>query len=200
MKLVQKRTERRSERYHFKLHFKHKMIPIDTYAALVSISRPGRGHEYHILQIWISTRKVATKKKNGAPVVPFHFVFCLSLSGESEKTFHLTTPYDKNVDDDDKAMHRRIALHGGAGDRAISQPRRRRTLRPHRDRTKGGDRARDSAHGIYSRTHPRHRKNTHPRHQDGRVFVKNTPLQLRSCARGVARATTSAGGARFVFN
>ena len=62
-RILQKRTVRRSERYHFKLHFKHKMIPIDTYAALVSISRPGRGHEYHILQIWISTRKVATKKK-----------------------------------------------------------------------------------------------------------------------------------------
>ena len=109
--------------------------------------------------------------------------------------------YDRNVDDDEEAMHRRIALHGGAGDRAISQPRRRRTLSPHRDRIKGGDRARDSARGIYSRTHPRHRKNTHPRHQEGRVFVKNTPLQLWSCARGVARETTSAGrGAMFVFN
>ena len=96
-------------------------------------------------------------------------------------------PYDRNVDEDEEAMHRRIALHGGAGDRAISQPRRRRTLRPHRDRIKGGDRAWDSARGIYSRTHPRHRKNTHPRHQDSRVFVKNTPLQLRSCARGIAR-------------
>ena len=95
--------------------------------------------------------------------------------------------YDRNVDDDEEAMHRRIALHGGAGDRAISPPRRRRTLRPHRDRIKGGDRAWDSARGIYSRTHPRHRKNTHPRHQDSRVFVKNSPLQLRSCARGIAR-------------
>ena len=41
--------------------------------------------------------------------------------------------------------------------------------------------------GIYSRMHPRHCKNTHPRHQDSRVFVKHSPLQLRSCARGIAR-------------
>ena len=96
----------------------------------------------------------------------------------AKKTF---LSYDKNVDDDDKAMHRRIALHGGAGDKAISPPRRRRTLRPHRDKKKGGDRACDSARDIYSRAHPRHCKNTNPRHQDGRVIVKNTPLPLCSC-------------------
>ena len=84
-------------------------------------------------------------------------------------------------------MHRRIALYGGAGDREISPPRRRQTLRPHRDRIRGGDWACDSARGIYSCMHPRHRKNTHPRHQDSRVFVKNSPLQLRSYARGIAR-------------
>ena len=39
------------------------MIPIDTYAALVSISRPGRHPEYHILQLCIITRKVATEKR-----------------------------------------------------------------------------------------------------------------------------------------
>ena len=109
--------------------------------------------------------------------------------------------YDRNVDDDEEAMHRRIALHGGDGDRAISPPRRRRTLRPHHDRIEGGDWACDSARGIYSRMHPRHRKNTHPRHQDSRVFVKNTHLQLRSCARGIARATTIARGERqAIFN
>ena len=62
-RILQKRTVRRSERYHFKLHFKHEMILIDTYAALVSISRPGRDPEYHILQLCRNTRKVATKKK-----------------------------------------------------------------------------------------------------------------------------------------
>ena len=118
-RILQKRTVRRSERYHFKLHFKHEMILIDSYAGLVSISRPA---SIIFLQLCRNTRKVATEKNNGAPVVPFRFVFCLSLSGESEKTFHLTTPYDKNVDDDDKAMHRRIALHGGVGDWALSPP------------------------------------------------------------------------------
>ena len=62
-RILQKRTERRSERYHFKLHFKHEMILIDTYAALVSISRPGRDPEYHILQLCRNTRKVKIPEK-----------------------------------------------------------------------------------------------------------------------------------------
>ena len=146
------------------------MILIDTYAALVSISRPGRHPEYHILQLCIITRKVATENKKGAPVVPFlSTVRYVSYLHTRAKTV------SRNVDDDDEAVHRHIALHGGAGDRAIIPPRRCRTLRPHRDRIEGGDRACNSARGIYSRIHPWHRKNTHPRHQDSRVFVKNTP-------------------------
>ena len=53
----------RSERHHFKLHFKHDMIPIDTYAALVSFCRTGRHPEHHILQLRRNTKQVPREEK-----------------------------------------------------------------------------------------------------------------------------------------
>ena len=108
------------------------MIPIDTYAALIFFCRTGTHPEYHILQLRRNTRKVPRgKKKKGNS--GFEVVYV-----PGPKTVSIV-PDDRNVDKDEEVMHRHIALHDGAGDRAISPAQRCRTLRPHRNRIEGNN-------------------------------------------------------------